>query len=96
MEFLERGLAAQASTHEPIGVGANYRLEAAGAAGAALVYNDTLVHLALFAVPDGGAKPVELPRPAAPAAPAAPTTESHGQTSATPPARPWWQRLLGG
>jgi hypothetical protein len=50
--FFEAAGAAKASTYPAIGLGTDIRLSAPGLAGGGLVIDDTLIHLAVFAVAD--------------------------------------------
>lgn len=93
-EFLASTKTAQVEGFDAIGLGENLRLESDEIAGAALVYDNDLVHLSLFAnqAPisprDEGNAAVE-PRPSSPRDRGKPADKSPPK----PAKRPWWRRF---
>jgi hypothetical protein len=83
--FLDRVLSSEGELYEPVGVGTTIRLTNADAVGSALMCEDQLVHLSLFA--NGEPKPrcSEPPRPAAQA------REPGDQPKRSSRRNPWWQ-----
>src|SRR5207245_2820032 len=83
--FLERVLGSEGESYEPVGVGTTVRLNTAEAVGAALVCEDQLVHLSLFAngVPDPSSSGQPLPTPQ--------SSEPADQPKPSSPRNPWWR-----